>query len=147
MLRAEKAGQGGKINRTFDKTAKPDGSKIKAPSPLTLRLTIEERETLKRQARDSGLSVSAYVRSRVFRKSGQRTTHPAKDRVELARMLGLLGQSEIADNLNVLADEATSGSLLFDEETQVKIQAAYDHVCFMRECLIAVLGLRETANK
>lgn len=147
MLRTGKAGQGGKINRAFDKTAKPDGTKTKAPSPLTLRLTAEERDTLKQRAHDSGLSVSAYVRSRVFQKSGQRKTHPAKDRVELARLLGLLGQSEIADNLNVLADEATSGSLLFDEETQAKIQAAYDHVCFMRRCLIAVLGLRETTSK
>lgn len=147
MLRSEKAGQGGKINPTFDKIAKPDGSKIKPPSPLTLRLTVEERETLKQRAHDSGLSVSAYVRSQVFQKSGQRKTHPAKDRVELARLLGLLGQSEIADSLNILADEATSGSLLFDQETQAKIQTAYDHVCFMRECLIAVLGLRETTAK
>lgn len=147
MLRTDKVEQSGKIKPTFDKTAKPDGSKNKAPSPLTLRLTVDERETLKRQANESGLSVSAYVRSRVFQKSGQRKTYPAKDRVELARLLGLLGQSEIADNLNILAGEATNGSLLFDEETQTKIQAAYDHVCFMRECLIAVLGLREAENK
>ncbi|MEO0383170.1 MAG: hypothetical protein AAF234_06400 [Pseudomonadota bacterium] len=147
MLRSEKAGQGGKINPAFDKIAKPDGSKTKPPSPLTLRLTVEERETLKRQANESGLSVSAYVRSRVFQKSGQRKTYPAKDRVELARLLGLLGQSEIATNLDTLADEASCGSLLLDEDTQAKIQAAYDHVCFMRECLIAVLGLRETQDK
>ncbi len=147
MLRSEKVEQGRTVKPTFDKTAKPGGSKAKAPSPLTLRLTAEERETLNRQAHDSGLGVSAYVRSLVFQKSGQRKTYPAKNRVELARLLGLLGQSEIADNLNVLADEATSGSLLFDEETLAKIQAAYDHVCFMRECLIAVLGLHETTVK
>lgn len=110
-------------------------------------MTVDERDTLRRKADENSLSVSAYVRLCVFQKSVQRKAYPAKDRVELARLLGLLGQSEIADNLNVLADEATSGSLLFDEETQAKIQAAYEHVCFMRKCLIAVLGLRETTGK
>lgn len=147
MLRPGDVTQNSKLEPKFGSAAKPARLKTKAPSPLTLRLTVEERDSLKRRANESGLSVSAYVRSRVFQNSGQRKNYPAKDRVELARLLGLLGQSEVADNLNVLADEATRGSLLFDEETQAKIQTAYEHVCFMRECLIAVLGLREATSK
>ncbi|MFN3171220.1 MAG: plasmid mobilization protein [Hyphomicrobiales bacterium] len=147
MLNREKSKQSDKLQPGFGKAAKSDRAKTRAPSPLTIRLTAEERSSLKRRADENELSLSAYVRSCVFKTAGQRKNYPAKDRVELARLLGLLGQSEIADNLNVLADEATCGSLLFDDQTQAKIQAAYEHVCFMRESLIAVLGLRETASK
>jgi predicted DNA binding CopG/RHH family protein len=145
MLRTRDANQHKTLGANFGNATK--ATKAKAPSPLTLRLSTEERDSLKQRAGESGLSVSAYVRSCLFQNSGQRKNYPIKDRVELARLLGLLGQSEIATNLDTLADEASCGSLLFDEDTQAKIQATYDHVCFMRECLIAVLGLRETQDK
>ena len=61
-------------------------------------------------------------------------------------MLGLLGQSRIANNLNQLAYAANSGSLLFDDETQAMIFEAYQNVCFMRSQLILALGIADSAK-
>ena len=121
-----------------------DKQRKKRPSPLTLRLSDEELRTIRSDAERYGLSVSAYVRSKVFGGSGIRKTTPAVDKAVLGRLLGLLGQSEIADSLKVMAYEARCGSLLLDEETRGKIEAAYAHVCSMRKTLVAGLGVRET---
>ena len=116
----------------------------KRPSPLTLRLSDEELRAVRSDAEQHGLSVSAYVRAKVFGGSGIRKNTPAVDKAVLGRLLGLLGQSEIADSLKVMAYEARCGSLLLDEETLGKIEAAYAHVCYLRKTLVAGLGVRET---
>ncbi|MGI9402808.1 MAG: hypothetical protein ACR2O0_16240 [Rhizobiaceae bacterium] len=46
----------------------------------------------------------------------------------MAKTLGLLGQTCVAINLNQLAKEANSRSLLLDDETTDKINEAYEHV-------------------
>lgn len=117
--------------------------KNKHPSPLTLRMSDTELAAVKADAERGGVSVSAHVRSKVFGKSGRRGNMPVKDREALGRLLGLLGQSEFAESLKQIASEAEQGSLLLDEETERKIEEAFLHVCFMREALVAALGLRE----
>lgn len=72
------------------------------PSPFSLRLSFEERAQLERDA--AGLSLSAYVRERIF--DGSKTTprrrgkFPVKDQKALASVLAMLGQSRLANNLN-----------------------------------------------
>lgn len=119
--------------------------KQKPPSPLSLRLTTEERRLLEIAA--AGRSLSGYVRSCVFDESGpKRRNHkrePVEDEKALAQALGLLGQSRIANNLNQLARAANSGSLIVDEETRRNIEEAYEHVRAMRDSLVCSLGLIE----
>ena len=121
----------------------PKKAKRKSPSPITLRLNAEEKEKLKQLSQS--MSVSAYIRQCVF---GDQTTHrkrvlrvPVQDEQSLAKVLGLLGQSRIANNLNQLAYQANSGSLVMDEEAYTRIEEAYRHVRFMRRELIKALGL------
>lgn len=122
-------------------------SKKRHPSPITLRVTDEERERLKAAA--AGMSVSAYIRKCVFGDAAAprkiRSKVPVKDEAALARILGMLGQSRIANNLNQLAYQANAGSLLIDEKTEKEITEAYAHTLFMRAELVKALGLIESA--
>lgn len=117
----------------------------KIPPPISLRLTPEEREKLDHAAQ--GTSLSSYIRKCVFGKETSvrkaRLRVPVKDQEALAKTLGLLGQSRIANNLNQLAKEANRGSLLLDAETTDKINEAYEHILSMRSELIRALGLIE----
>jgi len=57
-------------------------------------------------------------------------------------VLGLLGQTRIANNLNQIAYEANCGSLLMDEETENEIKMACAHIAWIRVKLIEALGLK-----
>lgn len=71
---------------------------------------------------------------------------PTGDKQALARVLGLLGQSRIANNLNQLAYHANCGSLLLDDQTQEEIHEACTHVVAMRADLLKALGLDVTVQ-
>ena len=130
----------------FNRTIETNDTKKtrKRPSPITLRLTPEERAKLEELAQS--MTLSAYIRLVLFaeevapRKLSTRA--PIQDREELAKVLGLLGQSRIANNLNQLAKEAHLGSLLMDEQTKHQINEAYLNVVDMRKHLIKALGLQ-----
>ncbi len=114
-------------------------------SPITLRVTNEERDRLKSLA--AGMSVSAYIRKCIFAGDAvrrKRQSHmPVKDQAAMARALALLGASRIANNLNQLAHQANIGSLIMDEDACTQIDEAYAHVRLMRDELVSALGLIE----
>ncbi|HCP81808.1 MAG TPA: hypothetical protein DIT67_09535 [Octadecabacter sp.] len=114
-------------------------------SPITLRVTDEERERLKSMA--AGMSVSAYVRKCIFSENAtrrKRRSHmPVKDQEAMARALALLGASRIANNLNQLAHKANMGSLIMDDNALAQIDETYAHVRLMRDELVSALGLIE----
>ena len=147
MLGSESKAATTTATRDFAATAKQSVMPRKRPSPLTLRLTDEEMQSVKLEAQRHGLNVSAYVRAKVFGTSGVRKNMPAPDRVALGRVLGLLGQSDIAGSLKTLAYEARCGSLLLDEETQAKVETACAQVRVMRDSLIGAIGLREGSRR
>ena len=92
------------------------------------------------------MSVSAFVRQRVFGEGGgkpgptRRDYRPVADRQALAQALALLGQSRIANNLNQLAYYAHLGTLPVDDETAARIDEAYAFVVALRQALLAALG-------
>lgn len=130
------------FKNAVEKAKKP---KKKTPSPVTVRLTDEERAQVLEDAGD--LSLSAHIRMCILKKGGLRKSAPNRDYEALARILGQLGQSRIANNLNQLAHHANSGSLLVDEETEKEIRLACAHIAWMRVKLIEALGLREGRRK
>jgi len=103
-------------------------------SPITLRVTDEERERLKSLA--AGMSVSAYIRKCIFAgdatRRKRRSHMPVKDQEAMARALALLGASRIANNLNQLAHQANIGSLIMDENTCAQIDETYAHCVWSR---------------
>ena len=68
--------------------------------------------------------------------------HGQRHGAALAQVLGLLGQTRIANNLNQIAYEANCGSLLMDEETENEIRMTCAHIAWIRVKLIEALGLK-----
>ena len=130
-----------KSKQTFKqhKSAKP-----KQPPPVSLRLTHEERAALEKAA--LGMTLSAYIRSCLFgEKAAPRRTRnkaPVKDHKALARVLGALGRSRIANNLNQIAKAVHMGALPVSPETERDIRDACRMVRHMRFLLMNALGLK-----
>ncbi|MFQ5443022.1 MAG: hypothetical protein ACE5EK_00255 [Nitrospinales bacterium] len=119
-----------------------DKTRIRPP-PFSLRLSPEEREQLERDS--AGIPLGEYIRSRIFDESvlkrRTRNKYPVKDYKLLASLLGELGHSRLANNLNQLAKAANSGSLLIDPETTRMLQVACSDIREMRRMLMKSLGL------
>ncbi len=109
---------------------------------VTIRLSEEDHTRLKELA--DGMALSTFIRAQVLNKAlshrKRRSVASVADKQALAQILGLLGQSRIANNLNQLAYHANTGSLAVDEETRAQISEAYDHVAFLRQSLLKALG-------
>lgn len=137
-----------RLNRTqsavrgFEAASKPHPPKRVDPSPLTLRLTSDERAKLEELA--AGMTLSAYVRACVFAEEGKRRKRRPKNAIEdkhaAAEALALLGQSRIASNLNQLAYHANIGALIVGEVERAHIAEANDHLVAIRSLLMDALG-------
>ena len=137
---------GSVVGQSFETAARQLKIPKKYPSPITLRLSEEERVRLSQLC--EGKSMSAYIRLCVFggdmtRRKRRRRARPVADQAALAKILGLLGRSRMANNLNQLAFHANTGSLIVDAETRQRINEAYAHICVLRAELIKALGLKE----
>lgn len=125
-----------------------DKHKPKHPSPLSLRLTHEERARLERDAGDSTLS--SYIRWRLFgenaapsgfsRRPKRKSRRPHVDHVILAQLLGALGKSRLASNLNQIAKAANIGALPVTKELEVELHEACAEISEMRNALMQALG-------
>jgi len=132
------------VRQTFEAASKPPTRRLTKSSPrITLRLSEEEHATL--TTLSQGMAVSAFIRESVFgadtSRRKRRSHKPVKDQAAMSQVLGLLGKTKIANNLNQLAHHANTGSLLIDDETLRQIDEAYVHVIEMRDALVRALGL------
>jgi hypothetical protein len=109
--------------------------------PFSLRLTQEERERLELEAKGKPLSV--YMRERLL---GDGTAlrklrrKPAADQAGLAKVLGMLGQSRLANNLNQIAKAAHIGVLVVSPALLEELENACRDIRIMRDALLAALG-------
>ncbi|MGB7431801.1 MAG: CopG family transcriptional regulator [Ahrensia sp.] len=132
------------LNETFQSVAVTRKSARQHSPRVTLRLTEDELARLKRAA--EGVSISAYIRKQLFgdlaslRKTRSRV--PVKNQKALAQVLGKLGETRIANNLNQIAYEANCGSFLMDQQTEEELKVACAHIAWMRVKLIEALGLK-----
>ena len=111
---------------------------------VSLRVTFAEKERLERDA--IGMSRSEYIRERLFGTSAQphkpRGKHPIKDYEALGRVLGLLGRSQLANDLNELNWSVENGAIKIDAATALAIKMACTDVAAMRAELVIALGLK-----
>lgn len=114
------------------------------PKTLSLRLTPEERVQLEKEA--SGLSLSAYVRSRLFgsnvKKRKTRGKAPIKDHQALAKVLGGLARLEIFMTVKALLKLVQSGNITVKPDTERALQQACTDIHAMRHDLITALGIK-----
>lgn len=128
---------------------KPQKSKY-AP-PFSIRLSNEERTILEQAAGDRPLA--AYIRWQIFKdimpdmpKKRTRGEAADIDQKAIAKLLGALGQSRIASNINQLAKAANSGSLPVNHDVLASLQEAVTAVNWMRKTLIKALGLKPQSD-
>ncbi|NDW45355.1 hypothetical protein [Ruegeria sp. PrR005] len=136
----EAANQPAKKQRDYK--PRRQGTRRSDVSPVTLRLTADERVRLEELA--AGMTLSAYIRACVFAEEEKRRKRRPKDTVAdkkaLAECLALLGQSRMASNLNQLAYHANVGALVVDDEVKAQINESYEAITEMRALLIAALN-------
>ncbi|MBL4616605.1 MAG: hypothetical protein JKY46_02835 [Robiginitomaculum sp.] len=134
------------FKRAANASAKPISHKY--PPPYSLRLTHDERALLDRAA--GKLPLSVYIRSKLFGdavskrsfKHPPRRKHlPSFDQKAIAQLLGALGQSRLASNMNQIAKAANIGALPVSEDLVAELHAACADIAAMRNDLISALGL------
>lgn len=138
------------LSAIFDGSARAEPEALPPPEkelnplhPVSLRMTFEQKVQLERDA--AGMSVAAYIRWRLFDPDSPaprtRGKFPVKDHQALTKLLGLLGQSRIANNLNQLAKAANSGSLPLSPDTERALTEAATDIAEMRRLLLGALNM------
>lgn len=111
--------------------------------PFSIRFTRDERQKLEQMA--PGASLGEYIRQQVFDenriKRRTRNKHPVKDHRLLSQLLGELGRSRLANNLNQLAKAANCGLLILTPEVKTALLNACADIRHIRETLMKSLGL------
>ena len=110
---------------------------------MTVRLSPEDHAKLTELA--DGMALSVYLRAKALGENLPRrraTGIAVEDREAIAKLIGLLGQSRIANNLNQLAHHANIGTLPVDDMTTADLREACRAVVTMRTTLMQALGLK-----
>ena len=118
----------------------PDHAPKARTPPFSLRLAPEERAQLIEAA--GGEPLGSYIRSLILKAPKRRGFSPA-DRQAFSQVLGLLGQSRIASNLNQLAKAAHLGVLVLEDEDRALLREALADLAAIRRLLIEAVGLKE----
>lgn len=107
--------------------------------PFSLRLSFEERARLQKEA--EGIPLGAYIRERLLDDPPRRKRVSQIDRDALLRVLGKLGQSRLANNMNQIAKQANLGTLPVTPETEDALLSASEDIAEIRNALITALGM------
>lgn len=108
--------------------------------PLSVRFTEAEKAILRQKA--GGAPLGAFIRAAALGAGNAGRSAPGRDRDALARLLGALGRSRLANNLNQLAKLANLGALPMTPETEGDLRRACAEIAEMRRLLLEALGIR-----
>ena len=117
----------------------------KRPSPLSLRLTEDQRAELERRAGRKPLG--GYVKECLFQPTGAprkacAAVSPVKDHQALARVLRALGSSELTKAIAGILRASDSRALRLTPESEQALQQACADISAIRRDLVKALGLR-----
>lgn len=134
----------------FSSAARLNKAKAKRPPPFSIRFTDDERARLDHER--GVLSLAAYIRLKLFtapdkqRAERKRLTRkhssPSAELTALSHMLGGLGQSRLASNMNQIAKAANMGALPVTPELEAELLEACAAIQEMRGRLIEGLGVK-----
>ncbi|MGD9841551.1 MAG: plasmid mobilization relaxosome protein MobC [Steroidobacteraceae bacterium] len=120
---------------------KKGGGSKNYPAPFSLRLSKAERDELAKMA--DGRPVGEFIKDTIFRHGRRPPRSCSKtDRELLGKLLGALGQSRIASNINQLAKAANSGSLPANADVTAALWEAVEAIRWMRDTLIRGMRLK-----
>ena len=105
---------------------------------LTIRLSIDERSDLEARADKLGLSMGGYCKSVIFNTPPPKASRrPARDKAELARLLGQV--SMLGNNVNQIAKRLHVTSSLDQHRLREAITDLYD----IRAAILNALGYHD----
>lgn len=115
-------------------------------TPVSIRLSADERSRLEAEA--GKRSLSEYIRTRLFGEDRRARAIPAPkiEARQLAHVLAVLGQSELAPSLRELLRAVQIGDLPAPEEIEVRLTTACNATLEIRRHLMTALGLVERAS-
>lgn len=115
--------------------------------PLSLRLTVAERERLTREA--AGAPLGPYIRAKALGGPplrGRRSGVSVQDRQAMAKALALLGSSRLSGNISQLARLAHIRALPVSPGTGAELRAALADVRAIRRLLMTALAFAGRAG-
>ncbi len=139
----------GSVKTEFGQATAKRPRRSKAVRSFTFRLSDDERALLTREA--GKLSLAAHVRRKLLgdavsprrgREPSRRQRVPKVDQTELARVLALLGRSELSRRIDELTMAAVMGALPVGPELIQELHAVCAHIRAMRAALIDALGIK-----
>ena len=112
-------------------------------TPVSIRLTEEERSRLVAEA--GKRTLGEYIRTRLLNGENRprRWQEPKADARQLAHVLAMLGQSDLAPMLREMLQAARVGALPVTPDTEAALQSATNAILDMRRKLMVALGLIE----
>lgn len=136
------------LSKTFNAQAARNKPKQPALPPLSIRVTPQEKALLQRLAGKQ--AISTYVRHRLFgdvtamraKRHQEKPKQPKLDHVEIARLLGMFGQSELVRSILALSLAAQAGQLVASSEAEQQISRACDEIHEMKTILITALKVK-----
>lgn len=114
----------------------------KRPPPFSIRFTHKERQILVREAK--GKPWAAHIREKLFGEASmrQRGRRDDANHAALGKLLGELGKSRLASNMNQIAKAANQGALPVTADLQDELREACADIRIMRDALISSLGIK-----
>lgn len=116
----------------------PRSARSKRQAPFSLRLTVIERAELTEKA--DGEPLGAYIKARLFDGPQYRSRARKVDREALGKVLGVLGQSRISQNLNQIAKAANIGALPLTPDLVDELHETCAELKALRQDIMAALG-------
>lgn len=122
---------------------KPKPRPKKRTPPISLRLNDTELKALRKAA--VGRSINGYIRERLFGNAAPIASSNliAEDYEALARVLGVLGRTDVYTNLAAITLALEQQRLQVSKETEASVKLACKAVTEMRSDLMIALGLRK----
>lgn len=139
----------GIFNGMAQKNTKPKSKKKKSRTvPISVRVTEEEKAALQKMA--GTMALANFIRDKVLGKDAEKRAKrhkvkpraPSVDSKEIARLLGMFGQSELATSMLALSLAATQGNLDVTPEIEEKIEVACDEIHTIKLALILALNVK-----
>jgi len=115
-------------------------------TPVSIRLSADERSRLEAEA--GRRSLSEYIRARLFGEDRRVRDIPAPkiEARQLAHVLAVLGQSELAPSLRELLRAVQIGDLPAPDKIEASLTSACAATLEIRRHLMVALGLVEGAQ-
>ena len=138
------------LKKAFNKQAKPLKQRKSAKStlPVSIRVTAQEKHELQQMA--GAKPISAYIRGRLFgdavaarpKQYLKKQRQPRFDHVEIARLLGMFGQSQLATSMLALSLAVQAGELQVTPDVASQIECACNDIKDIRSTLVMALGMK-----